>query len=52
MGAFCTKGDAAFVLEGNLVFLAEGPFANKGDAILQVEGTVPMIALLAILAGF
>lgn len=50
-GPFCNKAEGAFVLEGNTVFLAEGPFANKTDAILQVRGDVPMLALLAILAG-
>lgn len=50
-GPFCNKAEGAFVLEGNTVFLAEGPFANKTDAILQVRGDVPMMALLAILAG-
>lgn len=50
-GAFCNKAESAFVLEGNTVFLAEGPLARKTDAILQVSGDVPMLALLAILAG-
>jgi hypothetical protein len=50
-GPFCNKGDGAFVIEGNTVFLAEGPFARKTDAILQVQGQIPMVALLAILAG-
>jgi hypothetical protein len=50
-GPFCNKGDAAFVIEGNTVFLAEGAFARKTDAILQVHGELPMLALLAILAG-
>jgi len=50
-GPFCNKAEGAFVLEGNIVFLAEGPFARKTDAILQVHGDVPMVALLAILAG-
>lgn len=51
-GAFCNKGDGAFVLDGNTVFLAEGPFCNKTDAIFQVQGDIPMIALLAVLAGY
>jgi len=50
-GPFCNKAEGAFVLEGNIVYLAEGPFANKTDAILQVRGDVPMMALLAIMAG-
>jgi hypothetical protein len=50
-GPFCNKGEGAFIIEGNMVFLAEGPFAHKTDAILQVKGDVPMVALLAILAG-
>ena len=50
-GAFCTKAEGAFLIEGNTVFLAEGPFARKTDGILQVEGDVPMIALLAVLSG-
>ena len=50
-GAFCTKAEGAFFIEGNTIFLAEGPFALKTDAILHVRGDVPMIALLAILAG-
>jgi len=50
-GPFCNKGDGAFVIEGNTIFLAEGPFAHKTDAILHVSGTVPMVSLLAILAG-
>ena len=50
-GAFCNKGDGAFIIEGNTVFLAEGPFANKTDAILHVDGPIPMMALLTILAG-
>jgi hypothetical protein len=50
-GTFCNKGEGAFVIEGNMVFLAEGPFANKTDAILMVKGDIPMVALLAILAG-
>lgn len=50
-GPFCNKAEGAFVIEGNIVFLAEGPFANKTDAILQVKGEIPMVALLAILAG-
>ncbi len=38
MGAFCTKGDGAFVLDGNRdIYLAEGPSANKSDAILHVR---------------
>ena len=51
-GAFCNKTEAAFLIDGNTVFLAEGPFCNKTDAILHVQGDVPMIALLAILAGY
>lgn len=50
-GPFCNKAEGAFVIEGDMVFLAEGPFAHKTDAILQVKGEVPMVALLAILAG-
>ncbi len=50
-GPFCNKGEGAFVIEGNTVFLAEGAFANKTDAILMIHGDMPMIALLAILAG-
>ncbi|MBK9175088.1 MAG: hypothetical protein IPM46_01880 [Flavobacteriales bacterium] len=50
-GVFCTRSVGGFVLDGNTVYRAEGPFANKADAVLRVEGDVPMIALLAILAG-
>jgi len=50
-GPFCNKAEGAFVLEGKTVYLAEGPFAHKTDAILHVRGDVPMVALLAILAG-
>jgi hypothetical protein len=50
-GPFCNKAEGAFVLEGGTVFLAEGPFANKTDAILHVRGDIPMMALMAILAG-
>ena len=50
-GAFCTRSDGAFLIDGNTVFLAEGPFVHRTDAILQVVGDVPMIALLTILAG-
>ena len=39
------------MLEQGTVFLAEGPFANKSDAVLQTEGEIPLIALMAILAG-
>lgn len=50
-GPFCNKGEAAFLIDGNTVFLAEGPFARKTDAILHVQGEIPMMALLTILAG-
>ncbi len=50
-GPFCTKAEGAFMIEGDLIYLAEGAFAHKTDAILQVRGDIPMIALLAILAG-
>ena len=50
-GPFCNKGNGAFLIDGNIVFLAEGPFCNKTDAIFNVQGDVPMIALMAILAG-
>jgi hypothetical protein len=50
-GAFCNKQEGAFLLEGEDIYLGEGAFCQKGDAILHVRGTIPMIALLTILAG-
>ncbi len=50
-GPGCMKGTGAFVIEQGYIHLAEGPFASKGDALFQVEGDLPMLALLAILAG-
>ena len=37
---------------GNVVHLAYGPFASQGDALFQVDGDLPLLALLAILAGY
>ena len=57
-GAFCTKQEGAFYIEQGgaavptLVYLAEGPFAAKSDALLEVKGPLEPIALLAILAGY
>lgn len=57
-GAFCTKQEGAFFIEPgggpapSLVFLAEGPFATKSDALLQVKGPIEPIVLLTILSGF
>ena len=56
-GSFCTKQEGAFYLERGegivpmVVYLAEGPFAAKSDAMLEVKGPLEPIALLAILAG-
>lgn len=50
-GTFCNKAEGAFVLEENVVYLGEGAFATKGEAIPIIEGDLPMLALLTILAG-
>jgi hypothetical protein len=57
-GTYCTKQEGAFYLEHGggmvpmVVYLAEGPFAAKSDALLEVKGPLEPIALLAILAGY
>ncbi|HMZ47624.1 MAG TPA: hypothetical protein PLP28_01500 [Flavobacteriales bacterium] len=57
-GPFCTKQEGAFFIEPGggpsptLVHMAEGPFATKSDALLQVKGPIDTIALLTVLAGF
>lgn len=57
-GVFCTKQEGAFQLEygeglsPTIVYLAEGAFAAKSDALLAVKGPVDPIALLTILAGY
>jgi hypothetical protein len=57
-GTFCTKQEGAFYLEKGegmvpmVVHLAEGPFAAKSEALLEVKGPLEPIALLAILAGY
>ena len=57
-GPFCTKQEGAFFIEPGggpsptLVYLAEGAFAAKSDALLQVKGRIDTIALLTVLSGF
>ncbi len=57
-GTFCTKQEGAFYLERGegvapmVVYLAEGAFASKGDALFEVKGPLDPIALLTILSGY
>lgn len=51
-GNACFKAEGAFLIEGSTVYLAEGAFGMKGDALFAIEGDVPLLALLAILAGY
>lgn len=57
-GTFCSKQEGAFLLERGealaplVVYLAEGPFATKSDALFEVRGPLEPIALLTILAGY
>lgn len=56
-GPFCDKREGAFLIEPGgdaaptVIYLAEGPFASRSDAILEVRGPLDPIALLTILAG-
>lgn len=56
-GRSCAKQEGAFHLEYGegpaplVVYLAEGAFAAKSDALLDVKGPLEPIALLTILAG-
>ncbi|MBP7513181.1 MAG: hypothetical protein KA791_01455 [Flavobacteriales bacterium] len=57
-GIFCTKQEGAFHLEygeglsPTIVYLAEGAFATKSDALLAVKGPLDPIVLLTILAAY
>ena len=58
-GPFCTKQEGAFVIERGdgptptVIYLAEGAFAAKSDALLEVKGgSLDAIVLLTILASY
>lgn len=57
-GTFCTKQEGAFQVEfgeglsPTIVYLAEGAFAAKSDALLAVKGPLDPIFLLTILAAY
>ncbi|MBL0129668.1 MAG: hypothetical protein IPP83_19940 [Flavobacteriales bacterium] len=50
-GPFCTATNGGFVIEQNVVYLAEGVFANRADAILILPEGIALVAVLTILAG-
>lgn len=57
-GAFCTRQEGAFFVERatspapTVVYLAEGPFASKGDALFEIRGPISEAALLTLLSQF
>lgn len=57
-GAFCTRQEGAFFIERaappapTVVYLAEGPFASKGDALFEIRGPISEAALLTLLSQF
>ncbi len=56
-GTFCNKQEGAFHIERGrgmaptVVYLAEGPFAMRTDALFEVRGPLDPSLLLVILAG-
>jgi hypothetical protein len=57
-GAFCTRQEGAFFIERGgsaapaVVYLAEGPFASKGDALFEIRGPIDDAVLLTLLSQF